>query len=99
MYSPDPSDDWWGVSTTATTRSAPAPTSSAIPSSMVGAVCLAPYRTVYSPGETVSRAPATPSTWARVRSANGEVPPMASYRPTSSASSSGVGERPRLIDV
>ena len=61
----------------ATTRSTPAWTSSAIPSSIVGEVCLAPYRTMYSPGATASSTPATPSTWARVRSASGEVPPMA----------------------
>ena len=83
----------------ATIRSAPLATSSATASSMVGEVCLAPYRTRYSPGATASRTAARPSTWDRVRSASGEVPPMASYRPISSARSSGVGGRPRLIDV
>ena len=35
----------------------------------------------------------------RVRSVSGEVPPMAWYRPTSSARSSGVGGRPRRMAV
>ncbi len=76
-YSPDPRDDWWGVSTMATTRSTPASSRSATASSMLGEVCLAPYRTRYSPGATASRTAASPSTWVRVRSASGDVPPMA----------------------
>ena len=76
-YSPDPRDDWWGVSTMATTRSTPVSSRSATASSMLGEVCLAPYRTRYSPGATASRTAASPSTWVRVRSASGEVPPMA----------------------
>ena len=41
-YSPEPSDDWWGVSTTPTTRATPASTRAATPSSMVGRAYLVP---------------------------------------------------------
>ena len=51
MYSPEPRDDWCGVSTMPTTRSTPAATSSAMPSSMVGETYLAPYRTTNRPGD------------------------------------------------
>ncbi len=41
-YSPEPSEDWWGVRTMPMARVTPDPASSATPSSMLGLVYLAP---------------------------------------------------------
>ena len=76
-YSPEPMEERCGVSTRPTMRSTPAATSSvaAVLDGRLGVLGAAADHE--APRRDASSAAARPSTWARVRSASGETPPMA----------------------
>ena len=67
--------------------------------SMNGAACLRPSTTWYRPSAALSRAACSASRCASVRWANGEMPPIASYRAVRLASCSGDGGLPRRMSV
>ena len=71
-------DDECGVSAMPITRVKPSRTKDSAVSSSRGGSYLEPKRTSNLPGEASSSADAIPSTWAAVRWASGEMPPMAS---------------------
>ena len=77
-YCPTDDREKCGASTRPTMPSTPSSASVATASSMNGAACFWPSTTRHRPGALASRAAASPARCASVRSASGEMPPMAS---------------------